>query len=130
MEAKESKNKNFRNSIEQAKTEFDSNSIKISKKPFFLERLDKYNFCTYVEKKTKVGNLVNSEYNYFGRLDSALKHFLSLLIKKPINEIPRDTFTEYKDIKPLSEIKEQEKIILNKLNKLIREFKSNKKKRE
>ena len=116
----ENKNKNFRNNIQQAKENFENNSIRINKKPFFLERLDKYNVVVYELKKSKEGNWNKSNYRYYSRLDGALKTLFRLITKKePLLEL----FSEYKGYKPEECTKSIQKEVTTRFNKAIKEKK-------
>ena len=115
------KNKeNFRVNIQQAKENFEKNSLKINKKPFFLERLDKYNVIIYELKKNKESNLAKYTLGYYGRLQNALRVFFKLLTKKePLLEL----FSEYKTFNPEQCTKDIQREITTKLNKYIKEKK-------
>lgn len=114
-------NKNTTQNIQKYKQEFETNSILLNKKPFYLTRLDKNNIVTYEEKKSKdSGELYKSDTRYYGRLKYALRNLFERITKKKPEE---DLFFEYKDIKPEQATKDIQKEVSTRLNKAIKEKK-------
>lgn len=114
-------NKNTAQDIQKHKQEFETNSIFLNKKPFYLTRLDKNNIITYEERKSKEsGELYKSDVRYYCRLRSALRNFFERITKKLPQE---DLFFEYKDIKPEQATKDLQKEVSTRFNKAIKEKK-------
>ena len=111
------KNKNFRNNIQQAKEIFEANSISINKKPFFLERLDKYNIIVYELKKSKEGNLNKANISYYGTLLYALRDLYRRVTKRNPKE---GVFEEYREYTATQSTKSNQKEITTRFNKAVK----------
>lgn len=108
----------FRANITQAKENFEKESLNINKKPYFLVRLDKYNFVTYEEKKNKNKETIKYDMRYYCRLRSGLRN----LFERITNKSPQEhLFEEYKDVKPEQGTKVIQKEVTTRFNKAIKE---------
>ena len=95
------------NSLRDRLDEFRDNSLVIPDfKPYVLRRVDRYNIRVSETKASKsTGEEYESDSNYYGRLNYALRGLLRKIIKT--DKLPsKDSFEKYKDNKAESCTKE------------------------